>query len=106
MRTIRIRYHREPDGWWADSPDLDGYVAAGESLTEVRDLAKDGIPFFTEDDDVEIEEYGPGYWLPIVSMHLDYGQLDPDFRESSTSAYGFAEPATLTPGVNYETVGS
>ena len=43
--TIRILYHQEPQGWWAESPDIDGWSVAGESYEEVRRLAEDGVPF-------------------------------------------------------------
>jgi len=43
--TVRILYHREARGWWAESPDIDGWSAAAETYDEVRRLAEDGIPF-------------------------------------------------------------
>ncbi|HZJ07825.1 MAG TPA: hypothetical protein VFD59_20540 [Nocardioidaceae bacterium] len=56
--VIRVRYHHEPDGWWAESSDLDGFVAAGASLDEVRGLVQEGVPFYLETDDFEIQEVG------------------------------------------------
>ena len=43
--TVRILYHREPQGWWADSPDLEGWTVAGLTYDEVRELAADGVSF-------------------------------------------------------------
>jgi predicted RNase H-like HicB family nuclease len=43
--TVRVLYHQEPQGWWAESPDLDGWSVAGETYDEVRRLAGDGIRF-------------------------------------------------------------
>jgi predicted RNase H-like HicB family nuclease len=43
--TVRIIYHCEPDGWWAESPDVRGWSAAGDSYAEVLKLAEEGIPF-------------------------------------------------------------
>ena len=43
--TIRILYHQEPQGWWAESPDIDGWSVAGETYDEVRRLAEDGVSF-------------------------------------------------------------
>lgn len=44
MDSIRVIYHHEPpDGWWAESPDLPGYYAAGESYDEVRELVEEGM---------------------------------------------------------------
>ena len=43
--TVRVLYHREPDGWWAESPDIDGWTVAGDTYEEVRALVDDGITF-------------------------------------------------------------
>jgi predicted RNase H-like HicB family nuclease len=43
--TVRVLYHHEPDGWWAESPDVDGWTVAGETYEEVRGLVNDGITF-------------------------------------------------------------
>ena len=43
--TVRVLYHREPDGWWAESPDIDAWTVAGDSYEEVRGLVDDGITF-------------------------------------------------------------
>ena len=43
--TVRILYHQEPNGWWAESPDLDGWSVAGETYEDVRRLAEDGVSF-------------------------------------------------------------
>jgi predicted RNase H-like HicB family nuclease len=43
--TIRILYHQEPQGWWAESPDIDGWSVAGATYEEVRRLAEDGVSF-------------------------------------------------------------
>jgi predicted RNase H-like HicB family nuclease len=43
--TIRILYHQEPQGWWAESPDIEGWSVAGESYEEVRQLVEDGVSF-------------------------------------------------------------
>jgi len=43
--TIRILYHQEPQGWWAESPDIHGWTVTGETYDEVRRLAEDGASF-------------------------------------------------------------
>lgn len=53
---VRVTYHQESVGWWADSDDLPGFVASGADLHEVRDLVRSGVPFYLENDDVVIEE--------------------------------------------------
>lgn len=55
---IRLLYHREGDRWWAESPDVEGWAAAGDSYTEVVKLAEEGIPFALEQP-VELEHYVP-----------------------------------------------
>jgi predicted RNase H-like HicB family nuclease len=45
MEIVRVIYHHENDGWWAESPDVDGWSAAGDSYGEVVKLAEEGIPF-------------------------------------------------------------
>ncbi len=31
METVRVIYHHEAAGWWAESPDVEGWSAAGDS---------------------------------------------------------------------------
>ena len=50
MRKVQVVYHRSKDGWWAESPDVPGWTAAGDSFEEVRDLAQEGLPFFAEEE--------------------------------------------------------
>jgi predicted RNase H-like HicB family nuclease len=45
MEPVRVIYHHEPDGWWAESPDVERWYAAGDSYEEVLKLAEEGIPF-------------------------------------------------------------
>jgi len=43
MKTVRITYHHEADGWWAESPDAEGWSAAGDSYAEVVKLAEEAF---------------------------------------------------------------
>jgi len=45
METVRVIHHHEPDGWWAESPDVQGWYAAGQSYVELVTLAEEGVPF-------------------------------------------------------------
>jgi len=45
METVRVIYHHEDEGWWAESPDVDGWSAAGDTYAEVAKLAEEGVPF-------------------------------------------------------------
>jgi predicted RNase H-like HicB family nuclease len=58
MDTVRVIYHHEPDGWWAESPDIDGWSAAGATYSEVVELAEEGVPFALGHD-AELEHYVP-----------------------------------------------
>lgn len=58
METVRVIYHHEADGWWAESPDVEGWSAAGDTYAEVVKLAEEGVPFALEDS-VELEHYVP-----------------------------------------------
>lgn len=42
---VRILYHREPEGFWAESPDLPGWTVAGGSYAKTREMAQDGVAF-------------------------------------------------------------
>jgi predicted RNase H-like HicB family nuclease len=59
MDTVRVIYHHEPDGWWAESPDVEGWSAAGETYDDVKRLAEEGVRFALERDDVQVEHYVP-----------------------------------------------
>lgn len=48
METVRIIYHREGGSWWAESPDIDRWYAAGDTYAEVVKLAEEGIPYALE----------------------------------------------------------
>jgi predicted RNase H-like HicB family nuclease len=71
--TIRILYHEDPRGWWAESPDIERWTVVGDTYDEVRALANEGVAFAlaaaaeergeafeeTRFADVEIEHYVP-----------------------------------------------
>jgi predicted RNase H-like HicB family nuclease len=56
--AVRVLHHRESDGWWAESPDVEGWSAAGDSYAEVIKLAEEGIPFALKHPS-ELEHYVP-----------------------------------------------
>jgi hypothetical protein len=59
MDTIRVIYHHEDDGWWAESPDVERWTAAADSYADLVKLAEEGIPFALEREDVELEHFVP-----------------------------------------------
>lgn len=69
MRTAQLIYHAEPEGWWASSPDLPGYAAAGESFEEVRGLVREGAPWWAEEQlDLHHLVPGPRSWWTSPSV--------------------------------------
>jgi hypothetical protein len=55
LPQIRVVYHRgEPDGWWADSPDIDGWTTAAETILDLRDRVERSVRFALSRDDVTI----------------------------------------------------
>ena len=59
MREIRVWYHWEPEGWWAESPDLPTFSAAGDTFQDVRDQTWSALPFFCEEDVQILEQAVP-----------------------------------------------
>jgi predicted RNase H-like HicB family nuclease len=43
--AVRILDHQEPQGWWAESPDIDGWSVAGETYDDVGRLAEGSVSF-------------------------------------------------------------
>ena len=56
--TVRVLYHQEPQGWWAESPEIHGWFVAGKNYEEVRRLAEDGLAFALAN---EAEDRGEGF---------------------------------------------
>ena len=59
MQEIRVWYHWEPEGWWAESPDLPGFSATGHTFQDVRDQTRSALSFFCEDDVQILEQAVP-----------------------------------------------
>lgn len=83
MATAHLRYHYEPEGWWAESPEFPDYSAFGASLEEVRELAHDGLRFFTEDDELVILD-PISELLTAVSMSLGVTPQEAEVAEYFT----------------------
>ena len=59
MDPLRVIYHREPEGWWAESPEVPGWSAAGATYEEVRALVDEGLPIALGRGDVSVEHFVP-----------------------------------------------
>lgn len=55
---IRVLHHRDADGWWAESPDVEGWSAAAYTYAEVVKLAEESVPFALGHD-AALEHYVP-----------------------------------------------
>lgn len=66
METVRVIYHRGRDGWWAESPDVEGWSAAGDTYAAVVALAEDGIPFVLGQE-AALEHYVPAAERPHLT---------------------------------------
>jgi predicted RNase H-like HicB family nuclease len=44
MRTVIVRYHQEPEGWWAETDVLPTFSAAGASYEEVKERVREALP--------------------------------------------------------------
>lgn len=44
MRPVIVRYHQESEGWWAETPDLPTFSAAGATYEEVRNRVHTALP--------------------------------------------------------------
>lgn len=68
MRTVRVDYEESDGCWVATSPDLPGYRALADGLPELRSMVFDGLPFFVDEDEVDIREQIPSLAAPVVVM--------------------------------------
>lgn len=102
MKTVLVRYHREADSYWADSPDVDGFVAVGATLGEVRSLAKEGLAVYLEEEEdaFEVVEQGPGRDGVTVVVRVDeQASVTVSTRSlaASTASGPSVRPATWQP---------
>jgi predicted RNase H-like HicB family nuclease len=49
---ITVTYHFEDGTWWAESDDVPGFFAAGQSVGETRQLVRSGLAFHFDGVDV------------------------------------------------------
>lgn len=98
MRIVTVRYHQEPEGWWAETGDLPNYSAAGATYEEVRDLVFRGLPALLDQPlDIREDLSEVGIAVPIVVLNassslpgLVLGSLSGSFAASINR--GLAQP--------------
>ena len=72
--NLVVEYHEDGGSWWADSPMIPGFLAAGDTLSEVRDQVRGGLEFFIQDVPPIIEVIPPqitaesSQWAALVSL--------------------------------------
>jgi len=94
MTAISVNYHHEADAWWADSPDVEGFVAAGADLHEVRDLVREGLPFYLDDATVEIDERAP--WESGIVVDVRLTSASSVAAYSNVGTFGMLVPRDVT----------
>lgn len=54
-------YNRDGQDWWAEAPEVPGFVVGAVSLEETRQRVREGLPFFleVEGSDLELDERVP-----------------------------------------------
>ncbi|HZK04653.1 MAG TPA: type II toxin-antitoxin system HicB family antitoxin [Actinomycetaceae bacterium] len=73
---VAVVYHRDEESRWADSADVPGFYAVGESLAEVRKLVREGLAFhFDSDEAIEVLERHENHelvWEVTISGVVDW----------------------------------
>jgi predicted RNase H-like HicB family nuclease len=98
VKQVRVTYHYEDDTWWADSPDVDGYVAAGDTLEATRELVLEGLPFFLDE---EVEVLETPITLPWLRLITVGGALLPMSTLAEAATWAKAAPVRLTKTVGH-----
>ncbi len=56
LKEVWIAYRSEREGWWAESEQLPGWTAAGDTFDEVRAIAREGVVEFAGEEVLIREE--------------------------------------------------
>jgi predicted RNase H-like HicB family nuclease len=59
VEKVRVIYHHEPEGWWAESPEIAGWSVAGDTYAEVRALVDAGVEIAFDRTGVTVEHFVP-----------------------------------------------
>jgi predicted RNase H-like HicB family nuclease len=58
VKGIVVLYHRESDGWWAESPDAPGFTAVAPTMEELEKRVEEGLRFHFEHADTFTSKSG------------------------------------------------
>lgn len=99
MRTVRVIYRADSDGWWAESPDVPGYTAIGQDYDEVRGLTHEGLPDFTgEDLDFQETVFSLVSYSPqTISHSLGFSYTNRFVNTTREEKMGPSSTGVLTP---------
>lgn len=100
--TVRVEYHHEDDAWWADSPDLPGWTAGGDTLAKARELVRSGLVFFLEDEDVDVLESAADQPVIVVTYQRNesltlFGSATAGATAAARIIHGFHGEAASLP---------
>lgn len=58
MRSVTVIYHQEDESWWAEVPDLElsSFVAVADTVAELRALTREGLSFYLDETEIQIDE--------------------------------------------------
>lgn len=69
--NVRVLYHEQPEGWWAESPDIPSWTVAGPSYEEVREPVVDGVSFALASEAEERgERFDESRFLQVALEHF------------------------------------
>lgn len=79
--------------WWADSPDVAGWIAGADSLADLVNATKEGLAFFLDRSDVVVkfildpeQNAVPPTDRPQSTASVDGREIDESTRSSSGAA--------------------
>lgn len=91
LPTIDVTYHFEQGQWWAESADVEGFVASAENLSDLRELVRGGLPFYLDLDAVELAEgFANGQPVATSSWQSVYSVSAFRMPSSTTSSSGLS----------------
>jgi hypothetical protein len=92
--TARVIYHYEDASWWADSPDVERWSAAADTIEELVQLVIDGVPFALDNDDVTIEHVPAPDLMDVFAGRSTGGRIRVELSESFVDLLEPAHAAT------------
>jgi predicted RNase H-like HicB family nuclease len=106
MRSVQVIFHLEPEGCWAETPEVPRFSAAADDLEELARLTKEGLVLHL-DEDVELAvsladdtHSVPTFWWTWSSG--EYATVNGGGR-AATASVGTVRQRFTTPSGQYAT---